>query len=102
MSQRDTAARLDWLNRMQEKLNAMANEMDDSQDPAMEAMAEHLDCINDEVQFQIDKILEAGPVVAFKDGKFSKYTRQTHDPITFIMENGHAPANDTRIEKIQR
>ena len=61
--------RMDWLTAMQAKLSTIADDMDACGMTSMEAMADHIDCINDEVQFQIDQILADGPIVMFKDGK---------------------------------
>lgn len=60
---------MDWLTSMQAKLTNIADDMDASGMTSMEAMADHIDCINDEIQFQIDQILADGPIVMFKDGK---------------------------------
>ena len=69
MTPQQTTARLDLLASMKERLQALADEMENSGIEGLEAMADHLDCIVDEVEFQQGDILKDGPVVHFRNGK---------------------------------
>ena len=68
MSPRDSMKRLDKLQGWITRLTALADEMDADQAEGVQAMSDHLDCINDELLFQQSLILDNGPVVAFRNG----------------------------------
>lgn len=68
MTPRETVERLDMLWSMKNRLVMMADEMDNSGLEGLEAMADHIDCIIDEVIFQETLILKDGPVVHFRNG----------------------------------
>lgn len=63
---------IDRLQRWQNQLQAIANEMDMvaeiEQNNDIAALSAHIDSITDDIEFQKMEILGEGPIVQFKDG----------------------------------